>query len=244
MKGGEEAGPEEFMMKKMALAMALLTVVPMALSADVSKEDLKKLCAAGISDKVILSFVKSNGPLVKLSADDVLELKQVGASNSLLAAVLAIPALEAPPSPVYVPPVSSDLPPPPSTTYVYATTPSYGSPIVDDDFYLTASYSLGYSGYCAPSYGLGYGYWGRPCSGGYYGNRYCGGYANGRFVGSSPACSGSRVVGASSGSSCNAGGRFVGGHSGVSGGHAGGGFGGGHAGGSGHAGGGGHGGHR
>ena len=48
-------------MKKIALAISFLAALPLALAAQVSKEDLRKLAAAGISDDVILSYVKANG---------------------------------------------------------------------------------------------------------------------------------------------------------------------------------------
>src|SRR5258707_14757989 len=80
-------------MKKFAMALAILAALPLAAVAQVSKEDLKKLSAAGISDEVILSYVRSNGGVAKLSADDVIELKQAGASEKLLSTVLAgVPA--------------------------------------------------------------------------------------------------------------------------------------------------------
>jgi hypothetical protein len=234
MKGSGQAGSKELKMKKVTLAMALLIGVPTALMAEVSKEDLKKLCAAGISNDVILSYVRSNGPVVKLSADDLLELRQVGANDALLAAVLAAPSSSARPAPVYdTPAASSETVVLPSTSYVYSTTPSCSPTVVYEDYYPSVYLSGGNSGYCAPSFGLGYGvYSGRYCNG-YRGTRYYGGYSNGSCVRNYATHA---VYGGSS---------FVGGHSGFSGGHAG--FGGGHSGGGfggTHAGGGAHGGHR
>jgi hypothetical protein len=114
-------------MKKFALAMAVLAAAPLAAAADVTKEDVKKLVAAGISEDVILSYIRNNGPVVKLSADDVVELKQAGASERVLAAMMgtapAAPAARPDvvervvEKPVYVP----------QTTYVYST-PSYVYP--------------------------------------------------------------------------------------------------------------------
>jgi hypothetical protein len=213
-------------MKKMALMLVLLAGVPMALSAEVTKEDLKKLASAGISDGVILSYVKSNGPVAKLSAEDLVELKQAGASDTLLAAVLSDPGPASRPSPVHVAPSYSEAALP-STTYVYNTTPSYSPSVYYDDFYPSSYYYSGYSGYCAPSLSVGLGYYGSRYCDGYYGSRSFNGYSNG-----------SRVIGNCSSYSGYNGARVVGGHSGFSGsGHSG--FGGG-----GHASGGGHGGHR
>ena len=52
--------------------------------ADVDKEELKKLVRAGLSDDLIIGYVRQKGPLVRLSADDLLELKNAGLSDALL----------------------------------------------------------------------------------------------------------------------------------------------------------------
>jgi len=217
-------------MKKMTLAVVLLISGPLAVFADVSKEDLKKLCAAGISNDVILSYVRSNGPLVKLSAEEVVELRQAGANNGLLVALLSTPSPASTVSPVYSPPVAPSVTyvPPPSSV-VYSTIPSDTSAVYDD-FYPGAYYSPSYSAYGAPSFGIGCGYYGGRYCGSRYGNRYCGGfgvYGGTRFVGGFSTFGGHYPA------------NFGGGHPSF-GGHTGGGFGGG----SGHGGGGGHGGHR
>ena len=54
-------------MKAIVLALAFLAGLPLAASAQVTKEDIKKLTAAGISDEVILSYVKANGGVGRLS---------------------------------------------------------------------------------------------------------------------------------------------------------------------------------
>ena len=79
-------------MKTLAMTLAFLAGLPLALSAQVSKEDIKKLASAGISDEVILSYVKANGPVARLSAEDLIELKQAGASEKLLSVILGAPA--------------------------------------------------------------------------------------------------------------------------------------------------------
>src|SRR5258707_360108 len=67
------------LMKKLSLALTFLAALPLAAIAQVSKEDLKKLAAAGISDDVILSYVRANGGVARLSADDVIELENARA---------------------------------------------------------------------------------------------------------------------------------------------------------------------
>src|SRR5688572_19076491 len=99
-------------MQNLALALAFLAGLPLAAAAQVSKEDIKKLAVAGISDDVILSYVKANGPVAKLSAEDLVELKQAGTSEKVLTAILAGPA----PAPA---------PAPATATYAVETTPYY-----------------------------------------------------------------------------------------------------------------------
>ena len=212
-------------MKKLMLVLGLLGSFPLALGAEVTKEDLKVLASAGISDGVILSYVRSHGPLAKLSPEDVIELKNAGLKESLLAQILSVPAPAAP----------AAAPASPTTTYVQSPTPYYdSSSVVYDDVY--PSYLYGTWGYGYPYCGLGF-----------YGGRYCGGYYNGYSCWNrSPYCGGF-YGGRLYGNGFQAG-TFVHGNSGVSGFHGGfggtvhGGFGGGHGGGFG--GGGGHGGHR
>jgi hypothetical protein len=166
-------------MKKLAWTLTLLAALPFALSAQVSKEDLKKLAAAGISDEVILSYVRANGPVVKLSAEDVIELKQAGASEKVLSVALGNAP---PPAPAYQP--SYDQPVPrqtytaPSTAYVVNSSPYYYQPSVSYASYVESPYYY-------PSYAYYGGYYGYPryYGGAYCGNRYYGGYGLGVGVG-------------------------------------------------------------
>ena len=113
-------------MKNIGIAIAILAAAPLAASADVSKEDIKKLAGAGVGEEVILTFIRSNGPVARLTADDLIELKQAGASERVLTALAGGSAPAARPQvverqvervverPVYAP----------ATTYVYES-PSY-----------------------------------------------------------------------------------------------------------------------
>ena len=123
-------------MKTLTMTLAFLAGLPLALSAQVSKEDIKKLTGAGISDEVILSYVKANGGVARLSADDVIELKQAGASEKLLSVILGAPA-----------PAAERMPEKtvltrPATTYAYNSTPYYYTPTTyyDDYAYYPRSY--------------------------------------------------------------------------------------------------------
>ena len=154
-------------MKTLAMTLTFLAALPLA--AQVTKEDLKKLTSAGISDEVIISYVKANGPVVKLSADDVIELKQAGASEKLLSVILGAPA-----------PERQAAPPPATTTYLTQPTPYYYTPTsYYYDYYPTSyypsysysypryyssySYPRYYSSYCYPSFSVGWSS-GRWCS--------------------------------------------------------------------------------
>jgi len=172
-------------MKRLAIALTILAAAPLAASADVSKEDIKKLIGAGVGEEVILSFIRSHGPAAKMSADDLVELKQAGATEKVLATMAggsnATPAAPAAPARTYTYA--------PSTTYV-ADTPVYSS----DYYYPYYSYpyfsywpsyyywgcyprySYSYSS-CYPRYGYSYGY--PRYSYGYSGYRYAKPYHTG-----------------------------------------------------------------
>jgi len=154
-------------MKTLAMTLTLLAGLPLALSAQVSKEDIKKLTAAGISDEVILSYVKANGPVAKLSAEDVIELKQAGASEKLLSVLLSSPAAEraverqavtrpatssvvVDSTPYYYTPASYSYDYYPSSYYYYPGY-SYYPRYYSSYYYPRYSYS-----YCWPSFSIGF----------------------------------------------------------------------------------------
>jgi hypothetical protein len=164
-------------MKTLTMTLTFLAALPLALSAQVSKEDIRKLCSAGISDEVILSYVKANGPVAKLSAEDVIELKQAGASEKLLSVILGAP--QAAPAPERMP-EKTVITRPATTSYVYDSTPYYYTPSsYAYDYYPTSYYyptysyypryyssyyyPRYYSSYCYPSFSVGFSS-GRWCS--------------------------------------------------------------------------------
>lgn len=85
-------------MKKLALILFMTGLVPATAWAEVTKEQVKKLLAAGVSEDLVLAFIRQNGPVVRLSADDLVELKAAGAGDRVLSALLAEPAGGAPDS--------------------------------------------------------------------------------------------------------------------------------------------------
>ena len=69
-----------------ALLLTLCSAIPAM--ADVTKEDVRKLVSAGISDNVIVQYVRTNGP-VRMTVDDLAELKKLGASDTVLSALVS-----------------------------------------------------------------------------------------------------------------------------------------------------------
>ncbi|HVE40623.1 MAG TPA: hypothetical protein VNM14_12080 [Planctomycetota bacterium] len=131
-------------MNAIILALALLA------AGQVSKEDIKKLTAAGISDEVILSYVKANGGVARLSAEDVVELKQAGASEKLLTSILSN---SAPSEQRVVERPVQNAPAPTTTTYVDSTPYYYTpSPVYASDYYYPSTYYYPYYSYYPRSY--------------------------------------------------------------------------------------------
>jgi hypothetical protein len=229
---------KEVAMKTMLMTAALLVGVPTALWADVSKDDLKTLASAGVSDTVILEYMQVHGPVAKLSVVDLLELRKAGASERVLAAAVSGAAPDAAPAPPADLTADGEAPPP-------AAPPAVVYDDVVADPYLVP-------GYCGPLATFGPGY----CGGTWYGGRWYGGhfghrwdgrvirpgvgtFGGARFGGSHPVITGHFSGGFGGHGSFGGGhGSFGGGHGSFGGGH--GSFGGGH----GSFGGGGHGGHR
>lgn len=76
-------------MKKLAATLAAVFILPAALFGEVTKEDLKKLAGAQVSDAVVIAYVRSHGPMPQLSAQDLIELKSAGVSDKVLEQVAA-----------------------------------------------------------------------------------------------------------------------------------------------------------
>ena len=76
-------------MAKWSLVLALFFSIPLTASADTTKEEIIKLAKAGISDEVIITFVKRNPLYSDLTSDDIIELKKAGVSDNVLSSLLA-----------------------------------------------------------------------------------------------------------------------------------------------------------
>jgi len=116
---------------------------------DFSKEDLKKLLAAKLSDATIIAYIKRNPPGAMVSAEDLIELKTAGADDAVLAALV-----EASKTPKAAP---ASPPSPPSGGTVYGSGfDSYGQS-GDDYYYYPSYYYYDPYGYTYPGY-PGYGF--------------------------------------------------------------------------------------
>lgn len=125
--------------------MAAVSCLAAPAFADVGKEELKKLVQAGLSDDLIVNYVRYKAPLARLSADDVIELKKTGLGDSLLVKLLPYqePAAEASPTPK------------PASTAA-ATAKLLADPDIVYDgraFYPRSYFSSGYSGYSSAAIG-------------------------------------------------------------------------------------------
>jgi hypothetical protein len=112
--------------------------------------------------------------MVKLSPEDVIELKKAGATEGLLAAILSTSGSAVKTPPGVVAPGASDSYVP-STPRIYVTAPSV-TPGYYDNSYQDSSYYSPYSPYYYPYVGFGFGYYGGRYWGGHYGGHpYYGG---------------------------------------------------------------------
>ena len=132
-------------------ALLILAASPAFAAAQATKEDLKKLSKGGVSDDVILNFIKRKGFPGKLSSDDLVELKDAGLSERVLGELLAGPA---------APAGKSESP---GRTY------SWGSLGRGGPYNYRGSYS--YAGYSPYYWSYGYPYY-RPYSNPYYSHSY------------------------------------------------------------------------
>src|SRR5688572_24612997 len=125
-------------MKTLA-TLVLLAAAPGLAAAQATKEDLKKLAKAGISEDVILTYIRANGYSGKPSSDDLVELKDAGVTDRILAGILSPE-----PAPVPTAPPARVEAPAPSTVYVERSYPTG---------YLSVGPIYSYSSsYCPPVY--------------------------------------------------------------------------------------------
>jgi hypothetical protein len=147
-------------MSKIMLTVAFAVAMPLLALANVTKDEIKKLVSAGISDDVILTYIRTHGPVAPLSADDLVELKRAGAGDRLLAGLVGSPAPAAA-APSVQPPVAPAALPASSSTYTETVVaPSYT--------YVTPAYYAGYPYYYSSGYYPYYPYYYGGCYPRYY----------------------------------------------------------------------------
>lgn len=66
--------------------LSLLSVL--VFTPDVTKEDVKKLVASGVSENAIVSFIRSHGPTTPLSSDDLVDLRRAKVGEKIILAML------------------------------------------------------------------------------------------------------------------------------------------------------------
>jgi len=76
-------------MQKIIGTLAAVLLLSAASFAEVTKEDLKKLAEAQVSDGVVLAYVRSHGPMPKWSAQDMIELEGADVSENVLEQIAA-----------------------------------------------------------------------------------------------------------------------------------------------------------
>jgi hypothetical protein len=191
-------------MKSVFASLLILAAGASRASADdVTKEDLLKLARAGVSDPVILSFLKSRPVRLELTADDVVELKAAGLSDEVLATALERSAVgRRPATRTPIPAPTREVPP---VTYVPSTPYTY------DPEYAIVSYS--HSHYADPYAYSSYNPYNYYYVGGYSYGSHSYGHSYGHYYSGHSSWFGQHGAthGVSHGSS--------GGHSGASGGH-------------------------
>jgi len=133
------------------ISAALLALL---LSTGVTKEDVRRLLNAGVSERTIVEFIHRNAPAESLSVEEVMELKAAGATDAILTAMLeASRTTEAvTPSPSYSYGGSSDSYSYPSTTYSYSYPQYYSYPYANYYYPYSYPYSYPYYSYYRPYY--------------------------------------------------------------------------------------------
>lgn len=91
------------MMKKLIGTAVGVLLLSAASFAEVTKEDLKKLAEAQVSDGVLIAYIRAHGPVPKMSAQDLIDLKNAGLSDQVLERIAAgEPAVSPRPAPTPV----------------------------------------------------------------------------------------------------------------------------------------------
>ena len=139
--------------------------------------EILKLARAHVGDEVIIGFIRNSGRPYRLSASEILYLREQGVSEPVLSAMLTLqPNMAATGAP------GTNQPAP---GYVEGA-PAYAQPVPGYGYAVPYYYDYGYWPYYYwgyPAWGFGFGYGGRYYGGyrwgGYHGGYYGGGYHGG-----------------------------------------------------------------
>jgi hypothetical protein len=142
---------------RLLASLLLLAAAPALASAQASKEELKKLAKARVSDDVMLAYLRSHGYRGMPSSDDLVDLKQAGLSDKVLVELISLaePETDSSPAAPAAESVSASGTLSVSTSHVYPR--SYFTPI-HRPYYTGAicrgspryAYSRGYCGTVRP----------------------------------------------------------------------------------------------
>jgi len=183
------AGAQESSTPKATPNAAAIITDPVQLSH--GAEDILKLSRAKVGDDVIVSFIRGRNRRFDLTASEIVQLRNEGVSDRVLAAMVnqqspAGPVPQSPPQPAApatavsasaAQDTAGNAPAPPATVFVVPTSAPYSD--APYPYYYGYSYPAVSVGFAFGT-GWGYGYYGGCYRGGYYyGRPYCGGYSRG-----------------------------------------------------------------
>jgi hypothetical protein len=100
-------------MRKLILVVIFLVLCPLlAAQQALNNEAIIKLVKAGLSEDLIVTTINAAAGSYDISADGIIALKTAGASDKVVAAVVAKASAPAPAAPVPPPPAAAPAPPP------------------------------------------------------------------------------------------------------------------------------------
>lgn len=162
------------MKKQLLILTALMALTVSALALSPAANNVMQLVQAKVGDSVILAYIQQHPGYYGLTADDIIGLKQQGASSAVLNAMLSASPAPTPEAPAPQPVQAVQPAPAPAVTYVQQPTVVYTQPsVVYTQPYYPYTYAYPYA-YSYPSVSLGF-YWGSG-GGNYHGWNGGGGY--------------------------------------------------------------------
>jgi hypothetical protein len=164
---------------------------PAPVHLDYAAGEVAKLAQAKVNDDTIIAYINSSGNLFNLSADQIIYLKQLGASDAVVKAMLAHPTTSLNTTPAAAPAASTTVDPSvanasvpvPSTPapQVTSTAPQVTTVVAQPPVTYVQTVPSTYYSYPYPYYGYPYygGYYGYPVVSFGWGGRWGGGWRGG-----------------------------------------------------------------